>query len=59
MTELSNLDSMHEQLLELSALDFKKCPNCGSDNNKFLDVSIWSGKYFSKCQDCSWLSSDN
>ena len=41
MTELSNLDSMHEQLLELSSLDFKKCPSCGSDNSQFLNVKIY------------------
>jgi hypothetical protein len=49
------LDPMSEQPLEVPSLYIQKCLNCGSDETEFLDVSIWSGKFFSKCLECSCL----
>ncbi len=48
-------EPVYEHLLEAPTLDIQKCPNCGSNKINFLDVSAWSGRFYSKCRDCTWL----
>ena len=59
MSNASTLEPISEQPLEAPSLNIQKCLNCGSDETKFLDVSIWSGRFFSKCLECSWLFAEN
>jgi DNA-directed RNA polymerase subunit M/transcription elongation factor TFIIS len=51
-------EPLYEQLLEVPTLRARareKCPNCGSNKTIFLDVSAWSGRFYSKCVECSWI----
>ncbi len=59
MSNASTLEPISEQPLEAPILKIKGCLKCGSDETNFLDVSIWSGRFFYKCLECSWLFAEN
>lgn len=49
------LEPEYDQQLEVPTLEIHKCPNCGSDEAMFLDISRSSGRFYYKCLVCSWI----
>jgi hypothetical protein len=56
MSELDIVEPLVDsQIDDDTVIPRVRCPSCDSENTTFIDVSVWSGRFISKCLECSYL----